>query len=216
MIKFISFDLDDTLVDRESFDYVLWHQEIPKLYAKQYNISIGRATEIVFKGYYKLVDENKKGWSSPAYWFRKFKLKANYKVVLHDLSKRAKLFPEVKNVLEELSKKYKLVVLTKSGKEFIDLKLKVEGIRKYFDFVFSIDDFGSGKKGVYVYRRMLKKLNAKTTEVIHVGDDFQYDYKIPSKLGIKSIFLDRSGNAKSSRAIHNLKGLKRYLNAIKN
>ena len=105
MIKFVIFDLDDTLVDRESFDYVLWHKEIPRLYAKQNNIPIGRATELIFKKYYKSVDENSRGWGSPTFWFKKLGLKANYKKVLKDLSRDARIFPEVKQVLQKLSKK---------------------------------------------------------------------------------------------------------------
>ena len=57
----------------------------------------------------------------------------------------------------------------------------------------------------------MKRLNAKPNEAVKVGDNYVYDFKIPGSIGIKSIFLDRSGKRRGNRIIHDLRGLEKYL-----
>jgi FMN phosphatase YigB (HAD superfamily) len=46
-IKLISFDLDGTLVDKNSFDKIFWEEEVPKLYAAKKGMSIEEAKKKV-------------------------------------------------------------------------------------------------------------------------------------------------------------------------
>jgi len=44
-------------------------------------------------------------------------------------------------------------------------------------------------------------------EMVHVGDDLCFDFVIPSKLGIKAFYLDRTGENSGDLVIHSLKEL---------
>ena len=70
MIKVISFDLDETLADK-NFDDVFWFKEIPKLYAEQNNISFKQAHDYITKQYDK-TGPDELLWYNVDYWFKKY------------------------------------------------------------------------------------------------------------------------------------------------
>lgn len=214
MIKVISFDLDGTLLDKESFDMILWYKEIPRLYAQKQGISFEEAKEIITKAYAEIGPDDP-NWYSPSFWFRYFKLKENPKTVLEDLKQGIKLYPEVKPVLADLHKKFKLIVLTQSSDEFIELKMGAESIKKYFDHVFStIDDFNLIKKSPDVYQALLNKLGVEKHEIVHVGDSFDFDFRVPQSFGIKSFYLSRNKELKGDGIIHSLTELQEELEKL--
>ena len=44
--------------------------------------------------------------------------------------------------------------------------------------------------------------------MVHLGDDRYFDYVVPSKLGIKAFYLDRTGEDSGDLVIHSLKELR--------
>ena len=210
-IKVISFDLDGTLVDSRKFDNTFWNEEIPKVYSKIHDIPILEAKKIVLRAYKEIGIDNI-NWYKPEYWFKKFGLKFGWKKILRDLKHLIKPFPEVKEVLEKLSKKYKLIVLTQSPKYSAKLKLKVADIEKFFtkNFVV-IEDFKMVKHDENVYTILLKKLNLKPGEIIHIGNDYKFDCHVPRSIGIRSVLLDRNTNKRGKDIIHDLRDLENIL-----
>jgi len=74
MIKVISFDVDGTLT-KEKTDFAIWNIEIPKLYARAKNISLGEAKRYVYSEYYKgEYVEPTNHWTDIIYWFMHFGL----------------------------------------------------------------------------------------------------------------------------------------------
>ncbi|MFH0978599.1 MAG: HAD family hydrolase [Candidatus Woesearchaeota archaeon] len=211
MIKYVSFDLDATLVN-DKFDKLIWHEEVPKLYAKQHKIGVAEAKQFVYSQYYRALDiERVSQWTSITYWFKRLKL-GNWQKLLSDMKKHIFVFDDTIPTLDYLKKKYKLIITSNSEKKFFELKLEAEELSKYFDHVFSAPtSFNRTRKDKEMFRAILKKLKIKPSEIVHIGDDRQLDYVMPTELGIKSFLLDRTKKAKGKNVIHSLLELKRIL-----
>jgi len=140
-IKCISFDLDGTLTDSIGFEDLFWDEEVPKIFSEEHNIPLSEAKRIVLDAYDE-VGRKDLNWYRPSYWFKRFKLKKDWRVVVEKLKDGIKIFPEVKEVLKKLSKSYKLIILTHTSREALSVKLEKVDIKKYFVRIFSvIDDF---------------------------------------------------------------------------
>lgn len=211
MIKYISFDLDGTLSD-DAFDRFIWHEEIPKLYAVKHGMTLENAKLHVFADYYRaLYIEEVENWSDIAFWFNRLNLDG-WQQLVEDMKKHVFVYPDVADALNTLSKKYKLLVCSNNGRKFIEAKLDAEGLKKYFDFIFSAsDDFGISKKNKVMFQKILEKLGTKPEEVVHIGDSHELDYEVPTSIGIKSYHLVRSKAMKDKHIIHSLAELKTLL-----
>src|SRR5436309_11219896 len=104
------------------------------------------------------------------------------------------LYPEVSGVLEELQPRFQLAVVSNfDGRlRFI---LEHLGISKYFAHVFVSSEIGADKPDPEIYRRALTLMDLKSSEVLHVGDDSQRDWKAASAAGLSVFRLDRKRNS---------------------
>jgi len=211
MIKYISFDLDGTLAD-ESFDKLVWNEEIPKMYAEKSKISLEDAKKIIYSEYYKaLYIEFVKSWTDIEYWFNRLGLN-NWQKLIQDMKGNVFVYPDVLEILEYLSKKYKLIIISAAYDKFLNVKLEAQGIKKYFSQVFSIpSDFGIPEKNRDAFFKVLEKLKIQPNELVHIGDDHNKDYTVPMSIGIKSFHLVRSKQLKEDHTIHSLLELKEKL-----
>ncbi len=204
VIKYISFNLDGTLIDIASFDDIFWREEIPRLYAEQYKMTLEEAKKVVFAEF-----DNKgsasSDWYYPSFWFKKLKLKHDPKKIMQDMSPDIRVYNDVIPALKELSKKYKLIILTRSTHEMADIKVEVEGLKKHFKKVYStLDDFKLVKKDQHIYSEILKKHKIKPTEMIHIGDNFNFDFLAPRSIGIHSFCLNRKAKKSQLYTVKNL------------
>ncbi|MBI5224280.1 HAD family hydrolase [Candidatus Micrarchaeota archaeon] len=190
MKKTISFDLDGTLADL-NFEQTIWMQEIPKLYAKRHKLGLEEAKSAVYTAYKLLGDGNLK-WFDIKHWFLEFGLGEEYDKLLGNSKHLIKLYPDTLPALKLLKKKYRLIVISNATREFIKFKIEVEGLKKYFDRIYSITtDFGMVKSDPEGYIRICKVLKISPKDLTHIGDSFEPDYLAPKTLGIDAYFLDR-------------------------
>jgi putative hydrolase of the HAD superfamily len=209
-IKVISFDMDGTLVDYEFVNSV-WFEGIPKLYAQKENISFEDAREYVKKEYNK-VGEERMEWYNIQYWLKNFGLNDSWKDILTSFRHKARVYPEVPEILADLNGKYDLIISSNSPREFLDIELEETKIRDYFKCIFSTtSDFKQIKKTIDVYNKICNKIKISPQEIIHVGDNWNFDFTIPKKLGITSYYLDRSKQKKGKFIIHDLKEFEKKL-----
>lgn len=202
-IKIISFDLDGTLSDKD-FDNALWYKELPRAYAKKHGISFQEARQQVVCEYEKKINKNH-NWVDVEYWFNYFGLE-NWQQTIADLQHMIKVYDEVIPVLQQLKKKYKLIIITQAPDKFIEVKLSVENIKDYFDEIYSTTtDFKELKKTEEIFKEILKQLKVKPDEIIHIGDHRRFDYEVPRKVGIRSFYLDRTGEEKGEDVVHSLR-----------
>ncbi|MEE9593886.1 MAG: HAD family hydrolase [Candidatus Hydrothermarchaeales archaeon] len=208
MIKVVSFDADGTLVDKSFMD-AFWNIGIPREYAEKEGLAFEEAKEEVERRYHE-VGERDIRWYTPAYWFDLLGLEITPEGLMEDYKDHLKIYPDVEKVLDELVEKYPLVVISNAPKEILAFELS--SIEEYFAHVFSATtDFKKMRKTTEFYTNVCTTLGVKPSELAHVGDHWDFDYVIPKKLGIKTFFLERTGEKKGEDVIY---GLEEFVDKI--
>jgi HAD superfamily hydrolase (TIGR01549 family) len=210
----VSFDLDGTITDGSFADSV-WLEGIPRYYAEKEEISVEEAKTEVKKQYDEM-GKTKLEWYDPNFWIKKFDLDISPKEVLDSFKNKIRIFPEAPKILQDLKKKgLRLIVISNAHREFVDLQLTETRIAKYFDHVFSASsDFGLIKNTAIPFKKACDVCNITSNDMVHVGDDFCFDYETPKKLGIHAFYLDRTGKCKETFAIHNLLELNEKIESL--
>jgi len=210
MAKFISFDMDGTLVDPEFTDWV-WGHGIPTLYAEKAGLPFEEAKGFVVKEYLK-VGEGAIEWYDIKYWFRFFQLEESWKVLMERYADKIKVYPDVHPLLERLRDRYPLVLTSNAGREFIHMEMEATGLGRYFNQIFSAtSDFGEVKKTAGFYQRICRVLEASPQEIVHVGDHYEFDYLVPGSVGIHAFYLNRSDGRRGESIISDLRDLEKRL-----
>ncbi len=208
MARVLSFDADGTLVTRDFVD-LFWEEGVPALYASKNGISFEEAKEYVMKKYAEIGEEDIR-WYLPKYWFDVLRLEENPGDLIKKYEGHLKLYPEVIDVLEELGEDYELVVSSNAARDFLDIE--VEKIKHYFSHIFSsTSDFGEVRKTPDFYSKLCEILKVKPSEIVHVGDHWNFDFVVPRKLGIEAFYLDRDREGQGSFVLKDLRDLKHKL-----
>jgi FMN phosphatase YigB (HAD superfamily) len=203
--KMISFDLDGTLIDTAYTTFV-WEVGIPQLYAEKHSVDLAEATSLVKAEYHRIGDSSLE-WYDISYWFTHFKFPGTWHDLMEEHRGKIRLFPEVKQVLEDLVRDYDLIIISNAAREFVDLEIREAQIERYFTRVFSTtSDFQEVKKAARVYQKIFEIMGVMLSDVIHVGDHYEFDYLVPKGLGIEAHYLDRNKKRhKDYRAVRNLR-----------
>ena len=104
------------------------------------------------------------------------------------------LYPEVPGVLEKLQPRFQLAVVSNFDGRLRSI-LEHLGISKYFVHVFVSSELGADKPDPEIYRRALRLMNLKPSEVLHVGDDPERDWDGATDAGLSIFRLDRPKNS---------------------
>lgn len=191
MDKIISFDMDGTLI-HQSFADAVWLEGLPHRYAQHRGISFLKAKKILQQEYNK-IGPGALEWYDLQYWHKKLGLDDDWESLLDEYHNKITLYPEVQTVLQTLKKNYSLIIISNAAQEFLAIELKTTNIAHYFSHIFSaVTDFHTTKKDITVYQEICNKLSMEPTHLIHVGDDYYFDYRIPKKIGILAFYLNRN------------------------
>jgi putative hydrolase of the HAD superfamily len=219
--KIISFDLDDTLVDR-AFDYAVWFREIPRLYGAKHGIPLKQALRETRKAY-DSVGSYRLEWYSIDYWLKRFGLRGEKQRILRDFGHLAeKPFPDAAPVLRSLKRRgYRLVVVSNASPCFLRVKLEASGLKRLISRSFSVTgEFRTVLKSKRVYARLCSALRCRPSEIVHVGDFRDFDFDQPHAAGITAFLLNRKGEHKPRSAkekffiVRNLKEFEKRLLAL--
>ncbi|MEM7825216.1 MAG: HAD family hydrolase [Candidatus Aenigmatarchaeota archaeon] len=125
--------------------------------------------------------------------------------LLNPIEHQIKLYGDVIPVLKNLSKKFNLIIISHAHRNLLDLKLNKLKINKFFSHTFStISDFGVMNKSAEVYKKISEILNVPLQNIVHIGDDYQFDYQVPMSMGIRCFLIDRKGSKKEYYIVRNL------------
>jgi HAD superfamily hydrolase (TIGR01549 family) len=205
-IKIISFDVEGTLVTTD-FSYAIWFEAIPQKYSQRHGMPFDQAKEAVM-GEYKKIGDQRIEWYDIKYWFHKFDL-GDYRLAMEQYQDRVKYFPEVRDVLPSLSGKYRVIASSGSPNEFLYHLLR--DIKPYFHRVFSsISDYKQVKTQEF-YRIVCQELNVMPRQILHIGDNLQFDFTVPKDMGIQVLYLDRQGKNNQQGSLTDLAQIKKYL-----
>src|SRR6267143_1784070 len=100
------------------------------------------------------------------------------------------LYPEVLEVLENLSPRFQLAVISNFDGR-LRMILEHLGISKFFKHVFLSSELGADKPDPEIFRRALNVIHLAPSEVLHVGDDPERDWKAATAAGLSIFQLDR-------------------------
>ena len=202
-MKAISFDVDGTLVDR-GFTDSIWFEGIPKLYARKFEVPFEDALEHA-KREYRKVGPWQIEWYDIKYWFARFSLGSDWKSLMEEYRSKVRVYPEVFGVLERLSSNFELLIASAAGREFLDPILEESKLDKYFTRTFSaVSDYGRIGKDAEFYSKVCQALGLAPEELAHVGDDWDPDFVVPRRCGVRAIYLDRRRERSGEFIIHDL------------
>ncbi|MBN2187122.1 MAG: HAD family hydrolase [Dehalococcoidia bacterium] len=194
-IKVISFDAEGTLVTPD-FTYSIWSEAIPSLYAQKKEIEFAQAKKIIVEEYDKVSDQRPE-WYDIKYWFDYLGL-GSPDPVIRSCQNRLSYYPEVAEVLSSLACKYELIVASGTPVEL--LRYLLQDVKHYFAHVFSSTSHYRQLKNPDFYLAICETMAVEPSEVVHVGDNWQFDFLNAKQAGIHTFHLDRSGSNHESLA----------------
>jgi putative hydrolase of the HAD superfamily len=204
-IELISFDAEGTLVTPD-FSETIWHEAIPALYAQKQGLDFAQAKRCIVEEYGRVGDQRLE-WYDIEYWFSYLGLGSSEPVIQSCLNKIC-YYPEITEVLSSLAGEYRLIVASGTPLELLNLLLR--DIKPYFARIFSSTSHYSQLKNPDFYLRICEEMGAKPSQVIHVGDNWQFDFLNARQAGINAFYIDRSGR-NHQESLSDLTQLKRLL-----
>ena len=124
----------------------------------------------------------------------------------------AKPYPETVEILKELKAKgLKLALVSNSIHGAIEAVMEKFDLAQYFDGVYISSEIGLLKQEPECFKKVLKDLKLKKTDVLMVGDSLQTDIAGAEAVGIKPILIDRREKREYENKIKTLKELDKYL-----
>ncbi len=115
---------------------------------------------------------------------------------------------ETDKVLKYLSEKYEIIALSNWFYEVQESRLEKAGIKKYFKKVYGVDNLGR-KPDINVFKKACEPFLLK--ECVIVGDNLENDIKVSSKIGMRSIYLNRK---KVYTKFENIENIEELLNIL--
>ena len=204
MLKVVSFDVVGTLIDFNYEDYV-WKEAIPKLFAGKRGVSFEEAKDYVLREYDR-IGRNDIRWYLPEYWFKHFDLDESPIYVFKLHIDKVRFYPEVPSVLKNLSQKFDFVIVSGTTKNIIEIM--IEKFRRYFKHIYSpVSNHHEVKKTPQFYEMVCKNLGIEPCAMVHVGDEWYSDFISPRSIGIKSFYLDRTGEKSGKFVVKDLREL---------
>jgi len=187
-IKLISFDAEGTLVTPD-FSETIWHEAIPALYARKKGLDLAQAKKSITEQYNK-IGVNRLEWYDIEYWFDSLGLGSSEPVIRSCLNKIAH-YPEVLDVLPSLAAEYPLIVASGTPLELLHCLLR--DVKPYFVRIFSSISHYKEVKNPDFYLRICEEMGVEPGQVIHVGDNWQFDIVNAREAGLNAFYIDRSG-----------------------
>lgn len=104
------------------------------------------------------------------------------------------LFPESRDTLERLRAQGTPLGLVTNG-DAVQQRFKIErhDLARYFDVIVIEGEFGTGKPDEVVFRHALASLGARPDRTCMVGDHLHFDVEGAQRVGIRAVWIDRSG-----------------------
>jgi HAD superfamily hydrolase (TIGR01549 family) len=187
-IELISFDAEGTVVTSD-FSQAIWHEAIPALYAQKKGLDLAQAKRLIAEEYDRIGDQRLE-WYDIEYWFGYLDLGSSETVIQNCLGKIA-YYPEVTEVLSSLASEYRLIVASGTPLELLHCLLR--DIKPYFVRIFSSVSHYRQLKSPDFYLRICEEMGVKPGQVIHVGDNWQFDFLNARQAGINALYIDRLG-----------------------
>lgn len=191
-IRVLSFDFEGTIVKFENIDW-FWREHIPSLYSKKTGICLADAKTIIYRDYNE-VGPDRPEWYIPLYWFKKYGLEEEYIPSMHELCKKIRLMDDVKEL--KIPEGIELIICSAMWEDIIRMYLNKTELAGRVIRVFTPPSFGLARKNEMFYMKVAKSLGLENgSQILHAGDNPEYDYRAPIKAGWKAVLIDRKDSS---------------------
>ena len=113
---------------------------------------------------------------------------------LEERNRNSRPFDDVVPGLEALHGMYTLGTLTNGS-----MRPERLGLENYFDFVvMSVEHCGIEKPDPRIFEIAVREASCEPSELLHVGDHIEYDVRGANDAGIRSVWLNRTGESPPS------------------
>jgi putative hydrolase of the HAD superfamily len=109
------------------------------------------------------------------------------------LSLNNQLFAHALEVLEYLRKKYSLHIITNGFEEVQHRKLASSRLEPYFEHVVTSENVGVKKPDPRIFQYAMEKAEARPTESIMIGDNYEADIQGALNVGMRAIMCEFNG-----------------------
>jgi putative hydrolase of the HAD superfamily len=104
------------------------------------------------------------------------------------------LYPEVLEVLGNLHSRFQLAVISNFDGRLRMIQEQL-GVSKFFSHIFISSELGADKPDPEIFRRALNVIHLQASEVLHVGDDPERDWRAATSVGLSIFKLERGKNS---------------------
>jgi HAD superfamily hydrolase (TIGR01549 family) len=149
--------------------------------------------------YVSMVDDPKHGYSSWQEYFRQVMHRLDVEIdagtlkelsALHKRRDTYTLFPDAVSAVKKVKEwELKTAVVTTIGR-FV-LQPAIAFLQQYFDTIVTGYEAGCEKSNPKMHRQTLNNLGVSPEKAVMIGDEQLVDIKIPKRLGMRTILLDR-------------------------
>ncbi|PGT84832.1 HAD family hydrolase [Bacillus sp. AFS040349] len=106
--------------------------------------------------------------------------------------KKPFVYDESFQVLDKLKESYRLLLLTNGSPDLQNTKLEITPeLVPYFEQIIISGAFGRGKPDPTIFEHALEKVNLSKDDAIMVGDNLMTDILGASRVGMKSVWINR-------------------------
>ena len=207
MIKYVFFDLDETLIDIKRAQNVA----IESLFSLY---SFNNATDInsFIKKWDELTDYHYKFYTTKQIsyeeqrrrritdLFKAYNIPLTndaidvYNIYLREFENAWAVFDDVKETLEELKKNDYILGLISNGDYGQQVqKMQYVGIYDLFDYINTSSQFEYSKPNPQLFEKIFAMHNINYEKVCYIGDSYKKDILPCRQIGVKSILIDRKG-----------------------
>ena len=199
-LKAIFFDLHDTLVyfekplnSEEASDFLLNHGY--EVYPQSWDAA---------SHYVAMVDYPKHGYGDRQSFLKQVLRRLDLQVdgdtlkklaQLYDRRNRYRLFSDATPAVRKAKQLELKTAIVTTIPDFI-FKSAIEPIREFIDTIMTGRLASCEKSNPSMHEQTLEKLNTVPGQAVMIGDELLVDIKIPKKLGMHTILLDRSNEFK--------------------
>lgn len=186
-IKSLILDLDDTLYDEKEF-VVGGFKNVAQFIENELQISQTEFFKILW--YFFNKNKRKKVFDDSLKYFSKYHPDLVEKMIqIYRLSDRKLVLSRgTKSVLIKLKSCYKLGLITDGLKKVQEKKLKILGLKSFFDkIIYTNGNTAYEKPNVKPFKEILEEFGIKPNEVVSIGNDPKKDFFPGNKLGIHTV-----------------------------
>ena len=107
--------------------------------------------------------------------------------------------PGIEEVLKKLSAEYKIYAASNGVLSMQENRLKLSGLKRYFNDLFVSDDIGHAKPDISFFTESMERADLYPSEILMVGDSLVSDIAGAQNAGIDSVWYNPYGLTSESR-----------------